>query len=311
MSKPRGSPAPTCTGARRPRLIGSWDCPGRGRFVRSGRCGAASGRRVERAHRAGAYLAKTRPWIGRAEQARITRFGRCSRARGGLGCVMPSRRLALGTPVHCADAQFGELADVVIDPTTRCVTHLVVGPRKRPDDARIVPVDWVVPDGPDQAIRLSVPVATVDRLDRVHETAYLRLGEFPVADPDWDVGVEDMLGLPYFQNIEAQPIEADPHVMFGYDRVPKGEVEIRRASAVTAADGADLGRVDGFVVDGAGHISHVVLERGHLWGRREVTIPIGAVDRVENDVVVLRLAKDAVGALPAHRVHRWGSDDRG
>jgi sporulation protein YlmC with PRC-barrel domain len=224
---------------------------------------------------------------------------------------MLPRRLDLGSPVHCSDARFGELADVIIDPSTRCVTHLVVRPHDWPDDPRIVPVDRATSEGPETAITLSATVAEVNGLDRLHETAYLRLGEFPVADPDWDVGVEDMLGLPYFQSIEAQPIEADPHVMVGYDRVPKGEVEIRRESAVTASDGADLGRVDGFVVDEGGHISHVVLERGHLWGRREVTIPIGAVDRVENDVVVLRLAKDAVGALPAHRVHRWGSDDRG
>jgi sporulation protein YlmC with PRC-barrel domain len=219
---------------------------------------------------------------------------------------MPPRRLDLGSPVHCADAQFGELADVVIDPTTRCVTHLVVRPHTRPDDARIVPVDWATSEGTGTAIRLSATVAEVDRLDPLHETAYLRLGEFPVEDPDWDVGVEDMLGLPYFQGIEAQPIEADPHVMVGYDRIPKGDVEIRRASAVTAADGAHLGHVDGFVVDQAGHISHVVLERGHLWGRRDVTIPIGAVDRVENDVVVLRLTTGEVGALPSHRVRRWG-----
>jgi sporulation protein YlmC with PRC-barrel domain len=219
---------------------------------------------------------------------------------------MPARRLDLGSPVHCADAQFGELADVVIDPTTRCVTHLVVRPPKRPDEARIVPVDWATSEGPETAIRLSATVAEVDRLDRLHETAYLRLGEFPVDDPDWDVGVEDMLGLPYFQSIEAQPVEADPHIMLAYDRVPKGEVEIRRASAVTAADGAHLGRVDGFAVDAMGHISHVVLEHGHLWGRSEVTIPIGAVHRVENDVVVLRLTKGEVGELPSHRVHRWG-----
>ena len=218
---------------------------------------------------------------------------------------MPRRRLDLGSPVHCADAQFGELADVVIDPTTRCVTHLVVRPHKRPADARIVPVDWATSEESETAIRLSVTVAEVDRLDRVHETAYLRLGEFPVADPDWDVGVEDMLGLPYFEGVDPRAMQPDPHVMFGYDRLPKGEVEIRRASAVTAADGANLGRVDGFVVDGDGHISHVVLERGHLWGRREVTIPIGAVDRVENDVVVLRLTKGEVGALPSHRVRRW------
>jgi len=219
---------------------------------------------------------------------------------------MPPRRLDLGSPVHCSDAQFGELADVVIDPTTRCVTHLVVQPHNRAEDARIVPVGWATSEGSGTAIGLSATVAEVHRLDPLHETAYLRLGEFPVADPDWDVGVEDMLGLPYFQGIEAQPIEADPHVMVGYDRIPKGDVEIRRTSAVTAADGTDLGHVDGFVVDGDGHISHVVLERGHLWGRREVTIPIGAVGRVENDVVVLRLTAGEVGALPSHPVRRWG-----
>ena len=36
-----------------------------------------------------------------------------------------------------------------------------------------------------------------------------------------------------------------------------------------------IGDVDGFVIDAGEHITHVVLERGHLWGRKEVTIPIG------------------------------------
>jgi len=216
---------------------------------------------------------------------------------------MAPQRLDLGSAVHCADAEFGELADVVVDPTTRRVTHLVVRPHNRPDEARIVPVDRATNEG--AAVKLSFTVAEVEALDRMHETAYLRLGEFPVADPEWDIGVEEMLGLPYFQGIAAEPLEADPHVMFAYDRVPKGDVEIRRSSAVTSADGNHLGHVDGFVVDAEHHISHVVLERGHLWGRREVTIPIGAVEKVETDEVVLRLSKDEVGRLPSHRMHRW------
>jgi sporulation protein YlmC with PRC-barrel domain len=216
---------------------------------------------------------------------------------------MAPQRLDLGSPVHCTDAEFGELADVIVDPTTRCVTHLVVQPHHRPDEARIVPVERVDAEGP--AIRLTSTVAEVEALDRMHETAYLRLGEFPVDDPQWDVGVEEVRGLPYYQGLDSQPLEADPHVLFAYDRVPKGAVEIRRASAVTAADGEHLGRVDGFVVDDEHHISHVVLEHGHLWGRREVAIPIGAVARVETDEVTLRLTKDEVGDLPSHRVHRW------
>jgi hypothetical protein len=52
-------------------------------------------------------------------------------------------------------------------------------------------------------------------------------------------------------------------------------------------------------------ITHFVLERGHLWGKREVTIPIGTVAKVETDVVTLSLSKDEVGELPSARVHRW------
>jgi sporulation protein YlmC with PRC-barrel domain len=213
-------------------------------------------------------------------------------------------RLNIGNPVHCGDGEFGELADVVIDPTTRRLTHLVVAPHKDPQRARLVPAERARVAG--AAIALDFTTAEVNQLEPLHEVAYLRLGDFPVDDPNWDVGVEDMLGLPYYQGIEAEPIEYDPHVTVGYDRIPKGEVEIRRSSPVTSADGRHLGHVDGFVVDGEDHISHVVLEHGHLWGRREVVIPIGDVQRVESDEVVLRLSKDEVGALKARHVHRWG-----
>jgi sporulation protein YlmC with PRC-barrel domain len=214
-------------------------------------------------------------------------------------------RLDLGSPVRCSDATFGELADVVIDPTTRRVTHLVVQPHHRPEDSRLVPVERArSAEGDAAAISLDATVAEIDKLAPVHEFAYLRLGEFPVEDPDWDVGVEHVLGLPYYQGVDAPAIEYDPHYTLGFDRIPKGEVEIRRSSAVTSSDGHSLGYVDGFTIDGD-HITHVVLEHGHLWGKREVAIPIGAVDRVETDEVVLKLSKDEVGALESHRVRRW------
>ena len=136
---------------------------------------------------------------------------------------------------------------------------------------------------------------------------YLRLGEFPVEDARWDVGITEMLALPFYDSIDsgAGVAEFDGGVTVRYDRVPKGEVEIRRASGVTSADGHHLGHVDGFVVDGEQHVGHVVLEHGHLWGKREVAIPIAAVARVENDSVVLSLSKDEVGALESVRVRRW------
>jgi hypothetical protein len=141
----------------------------------------------------------------------------------------------------------------------------------------------------------------------VRESAYLRLGEVPVEDPDWEVGIEDPLALPPaagMGHFGAATVDLDPHVMITYDRIPLGEVEIRRASSVTSADGHHLGHVDGFVLDDEQRIAHVVLEHGHLWGRREVVIPASAVGRVDSDEVVLTLSKDEVGALPSARVHR-------
>lgn len=217
-------------------------------------------------------------------------------------------QLELGSPVRCVDDAFGDLADVVIDPTKRRVTHLVVQPHNRHGLARLVPVELVeVGDDARPEISLRCTVAEVRRLAPVQEFAYLRLGEFPLDDPDWDVGVQDVLALPYYDALGfgPTPTAPEPHVALTYDRIPKGEVEIRRLSAVNSADGHQLGHVDGFIVDGDEEITHLVLEHGHLWGRREVTIPISAVARVETDAVTLSLSKDEVEALEPVPVHRW------
>ena len=171
------------------------------------------------------------------------------------------------------------------------------------------PSSWRRADDDEQReIELKCTLDETQGFESVHEAAYLRLGESPAEDPDWDVGVEDVLAMPYYAGLDVGqfPGELASHVTMYYDRVPKGEVEVRRASAVISADGHSLGEVDGFVVDADEHITHFVLERGHLWGRKEVTIPIGAVARVESDAVHVALSKDEVGALPAVRVGRHG-----
>jgi hypothetical protein len=41
------------------------------------------------------------------------------------------------------------------------------------------------------------------------------------------------------------------------------------------------------------------------WGRREVTIPVGAVEKVETDAMPLGLTKDEVGSLDSISLRRW------
>ena len=217
-------------------------------------------------------------------------------------------RLEIGNRVRCSDGWYGELADVVIDPLEKRVTHLVVLPEQTVG-SRLVPIQLAKSrDDRQREIELGCTLDETQKFESVREAAYIRLGESPALDPDWDIGVMEVLASPYYTSLglEPYPAQLDSHVTMSYDRVPKGEVELRRTSAVISADGHSLGEVDGFVVDADEYITHFVLERGHLWGRKEVTIPIGAVAGVESDTVHLALSKDEVEALPAVRVGRHG-----
>jgi hypothetical protein len=90
------------------------------------------------------------------------------------------------------------------------------------------------------------------------------------------------------------------------DTVPDGKVEVRRGDQVEATDG-DIGRVQGLVIDRRSrHVTHVLLQEGHLWGRREVAIPISAVAST-SDGIRLRISKQEVRDLPPVEVDHPGA----
>jgi sporulation protein YlmC with PRC-barrel domain len=79
--------------------------------------------------------------------------------------------------------------------------------------------------------------------------------------------------------------------------VPLGEVDVTRGESVCATDGV-IGRIQGLVIDpGSHHVTHIVLEEGHLWGRKDVAIPISAVTKI-GDVIRLTISKQEVQDLP-------------
>ena len=81
------------------------------------------------------------------------------------------------------------------------------------------------------------------------------------------------------------------------DVIPVGETEVGPGEPVHAVDG-EIGRVQGFLVDPGDHrVSHVLLQEGHLWGHKEVAIPVSAVTGVE-DGIRLNITKQQVENLP-------------
>ena len=223
---------------------------------------------------------------------------------------MTSVRLELGSRVQCSDGPYGELGDIVVDPSTRRVTHVIVVPHHRHDEARLLPIERVH-EHDQPGILVDYTAAELAQAEPVQRSAFVSLGESPVEDPLWEVGIQDILALPDYQSLGPDALAAaaplvgvGDHVVEVYDRIPSNSSEIRRESAVISADGHGLGRVDGFVVNATGAVTHLVLEHGHLWGKREVSIPVGAVKTITTDEVRLGISKDEVGELPSLSINR-------
>jgi len=90
-----------------------------------------------------------------------------------------------------------------------------------------------------------------------------------------------------------------------YDKVPLGEVEVRRGEHVHATDGS-IGQVQGLVIDPTDHhVTHILLDEGHLWGKKEVAIPISAVTRAD-DGIHLSLTKNEIRDLPSVEIDHGG-----
>lgn len=218
---------------------------------------------------------------------------------------------AIGAEVTCADGVCGDLTRVVVDPVARALTHLVVEPKHRQGQARLVPIAMV--QETDGAIRLACGAAEFDALEYAEETHFLPdAGELGASgasgEPVEQLGYSSgqVLAWPYYglggmggMGMGGMGLGNPPMPMAVIeDRVPPGEVEVRRGEPVHASDGS-IGRVQGLVIDPADHrVTHVLLQEGHLWGKHQVAIPIGAVTAVDVDGVQLSLTKDEVRALP-------------
>jgi sporulation protein YlmC with PRC-barrel domain len=190
-------------------------------------------------------------------------------------------RFTIGSHVDATDGRCGRLTRVIADPVTGSLTHLVVTPGHHEGLARLVPVDLVV-SVEDDLVRVNCTKKQFEQLDSAEEVRFLGA----------DTPGATFSGL-------GGPLGHHPKPMFS-DRVPAGEVDIRRGDPVHARDGW-IGAVEGLVIDPADHhVTHVILQEGHVWGRKQVAVPIGATNRV-GDQIRVDLTQDEIEALPPVR----------
>jgi len=208
-------------------------------------------------------------------------------------------KLGLGTTVRCADGAERELADIVVDAAGPRVTHVVVQPQRRPEAAHLVSLDIVTENAGGVSLRCTAEM--LESLASVHEHAYLPAGAQPDTGADWSVGVEDVFVAPTSAPLGMTEPNLDPNVNLSYDRIPKGEVELRLTSSVYSADKHRVGTVHAVDVAEDGQIAALALLRGHLWWQREIEVPADAIGSFENDLVELAVPKRELSRFPSRK----------
>jgi sporulation protein YlmC with PRC-barrel domain len=255
---------------------------------------------------------RTRPKPGRPQETT-----RSAPTDGRLGTNIKNERQSMehtveydiGSKVECRDGDCGELSRVVVDPVAVAITHLVVEPKHRHGTGHLVPIDLVASAA--DGIQLRCTTAEFQALDDAEDIQFL-----PGASGRWGYEQDQMLSLPYYglpsggmggmnvggveglgvTGMGGVGLGAGPHAIT-VDHVPVGDVEVRRGDHVHATDGP-IGRVQGLAMNPTDHhVTHVLLDEGHLWDKKRVAIPISAVTRV-GDEVRLTLTKDEVRDLP-------------
>jgi sporulation protein YlmC with PRC-barrel domain len=222
----------------------------------------------------------------------------------------------IGAEVSCEDGVCGELRRVVVNPIKRAITHLVVEPKYGQNVGHLVPID-LVDTTTARELRLRCTLTQFEGLDDAEETKFL-----PGASGQWGYQQNQMLSMPFFglrgmgmgmggmgmgmgglgmggmgMGGMGMGMGGGPRAITS-DKVPAGEVEVRRGQRVNASDGP-IGRIHGFVVDPSDHqVTHVLLDEGHLWGKKEVCVPSSSVTGIDDDGVHLSLSKKEVGDLP-------------
>jgi sporulation protein YlmC with PRC-barrel domain len=207
--------------------------------------------------------------------------------------------IPLNVVVLCADGPGGRSSTIILNPISMEITHVVV---KDNQEEYLVPLDLITESTPTH-IQLRCLVDELVTLERFVRMQFLGPEEIDLQGDLRRTAVESDANYWPYNSLENGYVE-----MFGQvEQIPHHELAIHRGSHVEAANGP-IGQVDEFIVNPTNnHITHLILRRGHLWGKKDITISVKEIDYIEQDSVHLKLNKDEVKALPTVAVRRYHS----
>ncbi len=197
----------------------------------------------------------------------------------------------LNADVHCTDGRYGRSTYIILNPTAEKVTHVVVKERKAPHSERLLPARWIK-ETTSELILVNGTKDEVRTLDLFDQTDFVQR-DVP------HYATDPKLTLLWPRTVPARRIVSDRHL-----QIPNSDLAVRLGAQVRATDGR-IGEVNEFVVNPENwQITHMVLREGLPWDKKQVSIPVSEIERIEEKTVFLKINKQAVKNLPAISLRR-------
>ncbi len=193
--------------------------------------------------------------------------------------------------VICKDGPCGQVVNIILKPVKEVVTHVVVMNDSYPATKYLVPIGHIAQSEP-ETITLSCPRQELMKMPIFDELQFVPVKWGKYAGKHYMV-------LPYFA-------PDGPYIRIEKEHIPASELVIRRGADVEATDG-HIGRVDEFLINPENErITHLVLREGHLWGKKDISIPVSKIDHYQDNIVFLTLTRKEVEELPLISIRHPG-----
>lgn len=199
--------------------------------------------------------------------------------------------LPLDAKVSCTDGHCGTSVAVTLNQESRDISHIVV--EDSSGNQRLVSLKNVTKTNHDEiwldCSEDDFKEHPLFRVTEFVERAPQQSGEWEEEEGEWEDGI-DVSSFEQTNQAFGMPVVVE--------RVPEGEIAFHRSTEIEATDG-HVGKVEKFIIEPeSGHITHIVLQKGHLWGKKDIMVPLTAVDHVDYNSVFLNVGKEAVKDFP-------------
>jgi uncharacterized protein YrrD len=212
-------------------------------------------------------------------------------------------QLRKGTHVYTWDDQsVGRIERVVLDPTTKEVTHVVVREGFLFTEDKLLPIDKLMSASEDR-VTLRQDVGDLDALPKFEETHYVQSYLNDENYPAYAGGPDPLVWYPplgvtgYYGGPIGTP---EPFMERTEQNIPDNTVAIKDGANVYSADGKHVGDVERVFIDSQSErATHIVISQGLFFKERKL-VPTAWLNIIGEDEVHLNVDSDFVDRLPAY-----------